>query len=395
MSRDLWLTKRPAVHIDRIKKSLTIDSGSYNCGPTNASVIIGNTTSPIRISGAGTQPLILSATTVTVDFWYYAIPTIAAASWSIFELEELFGNGIKLTTTSGTLTVTITTTSAAYTITYPAQWYEWKRYTIAVDTANNLGRFYIDGVLVGSVAVAAGTFNTNAFDMWFGDSLFLGYANGNLQDVALYNVYKDATAVAATNTHRGTVGTYSNGLTYYWKLRGTQLPTVGAIDLAGTGGIGNIEYSTERFAPILYGASFVAAQYSITLGYRASLMFPNTPSDECNGMLVVRWIDPDDTVQRRRLWDMSGVDINPMPALYNGEALGTTFVLEWWNIDGEDTIEVPEDIELRISKTTNPTTGYDTTAISAATIAVDTTLAQEFPLTPFPLTFNSQQTYAI
>ena len=393
MSRDLWLTKRPALHIDRIKKSLTLEDGSYNCGPTNTSIKLGNTVSPLRSGGSGTLPLTLSATTITVDFWYYAVPTAAAATWSIMELEQASGYGIKLRTTSSTLTVTITTSSASYTISYPALWYQWARYTIAVSTASNLGKLYINGVLVGSVAVAAGSFSTNTFDLWFGETESLSYANGFLQDVAFYNVYKDENAVAVLGTHKGTVGTYSGGLTYYWKLRGALTPTVGAVTLTGSGMLSGPTYSTEDYAPIKYGASFVAAQYSITLTERISFRFPNYPPTGCNGMLVVRWVDDDDITQRRRFWDMDGVDINPMPEAYRGEAVGTTFVLEWWNIDGEDTIEVPEDVVLRISKTTNPTTGYDTTAISAATLTVDTTLAANFPLTPFPITFNTAQTY--
>lgn len=393
MSRDFWLTKREAVKIDKIKKSLTISADSFDCGPVNSSIQLGNNLSPIRPTGAGTQPLTLSATTITLDFWAYIVPTITVASWGVVELEEASGYGIKITTTTSTLTVSIVTSAATYTITYPTPWYQWKRYTVAVDTANNIAKFYLDGVEVGSVAVAAGSFSTTTFDLWFGDSVFLGYLNGYLQDIALYNVYKNANAVDALKTHKGTTGTYSGGLTYYWKLRGNLTNTVGGIDLTGGGMIGGPTYSTNEYAPIKFGASFIAAQYSISLTQKNSFLFPNDIPEGCTGMLVVRWIDDGGEVQRRRFWDLDGVDINPLPEYYNGESISEDFYLEWWNIDGQATIEVPDDVVLRMSKTTHPTTSYDSTPESAATLSVDTTLAQAFALTPFPLTFNTQQTY--
>ena len=74
--------------------------------------------------------------------------------------------------------------------------------------------------------------------------------------------------------------------------------------------------------------------------------------------------------------------------------MGSDINLELWNIDGEATCVLPSDLTLYISYCTNPTTSYDKThqaAIAAPT--VDTTLAEGFPLTPFPLQFNEQQTY--
>jgi hypothetical protein len=76
-----------------------------------------------------------------------------------------------------------------------------------------------------------------------------------------------------------------------------------------------------------------------------------------------------------------------------GENLGSSFTLEFWNVDGANTTVLPQDYVLGISSCTNPTTSYDKTQQSAVTVTADSTLAKTYPLTPFPLVFNTQQTY--
>jgi Concanavalin A-like lectin/glucanases superfamily len=157
------------------------------------------------------------------------------------------------------------------------------------------------------------------------------------------------------------------------------------------------EFVTGIYAPLIYGASFIAAQFDITLTSPSALQFPVARPTGCTFMLVVRWVDQADgvTVQRRRLWDLDGVDIAPFPETYNGETLPEDYVLECWNVDGAATIELPSDLVLYTSLTTEPTTDTDHANVAAITNpVVDTTLAEPLPLANFPLEFNTQQTYA-
>lgn len=388
MSRDLWQTVREAVEIDRINKKLSISNNSFQCGPINASFVSRSSVSSLRspLYGSG-QDLTISATKITIDFYLKAFPTVGQTSWYLLKLLEASGYGITVQLTPDYITVNIITSASTYSTSLTPKYGQWARYTVAVDTAANQASVYINGVLAGNITVTSGSFSTNTFALVFGNSEFLCYLNGNLNDVAIYNVRKDATAVSVLNTHKGSTGTYSSGLVYFWTLRETQNADVGAVNLTGTAG-GSPTYDEDDYPFIGYGSSFVLAEYAVTVDNPTSLLFPNSPPDaSCNGMLVVRWLDDNGDLQRRKLWDMEGVIINPAPAAYNGERLPASFTLELWNIDGADTVNTGGAITLSYADTTAPTSSYDRTQ-SATALTEDTTIQQNFPLTPFPLTFS-------
>jgi hypothetical protein len=146
--------------------------------------------------------------------------------------------------------------------------------------------------------------------------------------------------------------------------------------------------------PFIYGASFIPAQFDVTLTAPSAFKFPIMPPDDTTFQLVVRWVDSDGDTHRRKLWALAGVDIAPPLDLYNGETISASFTLECWNVDGASTIELPSELVLYSSLSTLPTTDTDHTNMAAIdNPTVDTTLAAPFPLTPFPLVFNTQQTY--
>jgi len=108
----------------------------------------------------------------------------------------------------------------------------------------------------------------------------------------------------------------------------------------------------------------------------------------------VRWTDEDNVIQRRRLNDMEGVDIAPFPEKYAGETLPLTYVFECWNVDGASSITLSTDLVIYTSLTSQPTSDTDHVNVVAVTNpTIDTTLGEPFPVTDFPLEFNTQQTY--
>jgi len=390
MSRDLWITKREAVEIDRIKKSIVLTNNSWVCGPTNASMVLKSSgSSPLKV----TSNVTLSTTEITLDFYFKAIPLNISTPWQVFKLIQAANYGITATLDNNYFTVSVVTSAGTYTAAIAARFHSWNRYTITVDTSQNKARIYVDGVLEGSISVTSGNFSTNSFNFYFGTTSTITVLNGFIQDIALYNEYKEAIEIETFDKHKGVDGTYSSGLSYYWKLRETQAATIGAIDLTGRAqpdSSGPI-YSSDDYATIGYGGSFVLAEYDLSLSSSISFKFPNyIPDPSCNGMLVVRWIDDNGDLQRRRFWDMEGVDINPMPEVYKGERVSASFTLEWWNIDGEDTLDTGGDVTLYYSILTKPTTSVDRTSVEEEATE-NTNIAETYSITDSTLNFDQAQ----
>ena len=395
MGRDFWNTIREAVKIGPIKGSLTIPAGTFNCGFPRASVYSPPSLSPIRNNGL----FGLSSTEITIDFWAkLLIADPLFASVSVIRLT----NGtqrISLTTdnVSGTMKVTAVTTGGTYTANLSKTYYHaWHRFTITFSSVNNILKLYVDSTLESSI-VTTGNLGANNFDIFFGSSSVSNDNPAYFNELALYTKEMTKEEVIQTNSYRANIGAYGQFLSRYWKMN-----NVGAVSIL-TPSVGGIfllidpaqlqEVVTTEYAPIKFGASFIAVQYDVALTYKTSVQFPKNPPVGMTGQIVLRWLDDAGVVQRRKLWTLTGVDIAPSPAVYNGERLAKAFTIEVWNVDGAATVVIPSDIILWVAKTTKPTTSYDMAAVASSIIIADSTLASSaYPLV-FPITFNNQQTY--
>lgn len=388
MARDFWMTKRLAVRVDKIKKSITIPAATYNCGPTNASLYVPSTT--VALYTGGTPFSVGSINALSIDFRLNQFDNPSVNNYIIVQLLSSSGNFIKLLNNGGVLRLEVQASGGAVTsnTTRTLPFHSWARYTITFSSTDNRCKLYVNNELILSL-VTTGNMGADDYILAFGDAPNQSYVIGHIQDVALYSRALDQESIYNTETHRGNVGVYGSGLTAYWKLRSNFADSLGnAPDLETTDPLAS--FTTDEYAPIKFGASFVVAQAEFSLGTKCSLRFPNTPPEGTTGLFIVRWTDEDGEVQRRKLWSLDGVDVDADD--YRGEAVTDDFVLELWNVDGNDTVILPEDIVFRISKTTNPTTSYDTTAQAAAEVTVNSELAAPFPLV-FPIVFDTQQTY--
>lgn len=384
MPRDYWNTLRQVLKVGKRKKSLTLAAGEYDCGPVRGSY---DHRGAVDALGHLTMDLALSTTTLTVDVWLKPLANLVSPT-DFFRMENSTANliriGYSLAIYVDGFYLQIIDSGGTRTVKLPLLWNSWNRYTVAFSSTLGFAYIYINGVLYASTVVAA--FGNANFDMFIGNSHAVSHYVGYVGEIALYSAYKNDLAVSQLGSFKANIGAYGTGLVAYWPLREDYTPLVGAYTLTQ----GTNTFSTTEYPPIKFGASFVAAQYDVDLGKTVSLKFPNTPPTGTTGELIVRWTDADDVVQRRKLWRVTGVDVEAED--YKGEPILAPFVLELWNIDGQETAEIPEDMILYVSDTTNPTTSSDTTSQSAATVTADSTLAAPFPIT-FPLTFNTQQTY--
>lgn len=387
MARDYWMTRRLAPVVDKIRQTIELPAVTANCGPTQGSLYV---TTDLFAAAYNTVLVSLSVTTgVTLDFYAKVMP---GTTQKIMRLvDSVTGEGLELyALTDSSLRISVIHSGGTQNTTAAFNYLsEWHRFTITFDASGLTTKLYIDNVLVKTTAAIVGTVSfTNGARVLIGNSLTDSRVNGYFNEIRVWDELLSQDEINATTSYRSA---NDSTLEYYVRLRAvSNVPIVGTGVFASTS-LSNAAASDD--APtILYGASFVVAEWPVELDNNVSLVWPQDPDDGTTGMLVVRWTDSDDVVQRRRLWNLDGVDIAPEPELYAGENVGDSFVLELWNIDGEETCVLPDDLTLHVSITTDPQTSYDHTAEEAADITVDTTLAATYPLT-FPITFNTQQTY--
>lgn len=143
----------------------------------------------------------------------------------------------------------------------------------------------------------------------------------------------------------------------------------------------------DRF-PYKRGGSTPVAEISVTVDKNCAFRAPiKKPTRDCNFSLVFRKINEDDTITRYYLWPMANIFI-PRATRYTGQQLGTSFIIEVWNVDGEQSVDLTSDFTI-YTQSRRIVTTVDYVQINADdTVAVNTDIYQQFPMT-FPATFLS------
>lgn len=386
MSRDTWQLCRPAIQTKKIRKSLTLPAATYDCFEDKGSIRMN--IGPAGPLTYGSAPAALEITDLlTLEAWIYV---------EVFSNRIIVGvsNQYELRTTSaGKLRLTLYKSSSANTaisdITIPS--FQWVH--IAATWDGTTGKLFVNGVQDANTISLTPNLDTGAGGVVrvFGDGSWTGYG-------AEARIWNRALTLDELNFRRNhpisaaTAG-LDDDLVCYWKANegsgSTLFDVVSGVDFT----VSALNFFvTDEYPPLIYGASFIVAETTITLDKAVSLIYPRSIPSGCTGMLCASHTNDEGEEERYSLWALNGVDIAPVPTAYTGQKLNSPFKLEWWNIDGEATVVVPSAVTISVSDTTNPTSSVDRTQIAAATLTMDTTLAEAFPLT-FPLSFTSQQTY--
>ena len=398
MPRNPWLKTRSSTRICRINKKFTLPAFSYPCGFLNRSLSFdsGATTSTnLAVPGVGSS----LAAAFTLDFWFK--PLGFAASQQYLVSQWMSNGGVMQVRTillNGMVVFAVRRGAAFTSITsndFVANG-AWNHVSCVFNGTTT--SMYLNGRLQTSTGAAGGTLDTDVgalYDIHIGSNVLAqNLFIGEIDEIRIWDrAFTFDEIIFKYNKRRDSAET---DLLRYFKMDDTGFTitesvggTSATIPLADRT---SVLYTDDVYAPLKLGVSFAAAEYAITVAGPCSLLFPYQPPDDCNFMPVVRWVDDDEVCQRRKLWSLDGVDIAPMPADYNGEVLPVDFVIEIWNIDGEESVDMAEDMIISTSITTLPTHATDQTQIVITIPVADSSLAQLFPLT-FPATFNTQQTY--
>jgi len=388
MARDFWLTRRHTPTVDKIRQTITLPAVTADCFRDRASVYN---------NGSGTGKLVSNAsvntvtTVFTLEFAFKVSSRPPATNNDVFLLLSANPADYVSVQVIGTDCHVACVLSGLNDVAFPIAFNEWQFLSIVVDAATtNLLSVYLNGAFVGSMA-AVGV-PAAAFDRWTvggptGSESFLG----SIAELKLWDTLRTDYIPSDYNRPKGTITVEPNLIGYVPMNEGS-----GASVTAQNGDwtsllLGPIAWSTD-YPPLIYGASFVLAEWPITLPNHVSLVWPKNPDAGTTGMLVVRWVDSDGEVRRCRLWDLDGVDIAPNPPRYAGENVTNDFCFELYNVDGAESVVLPAALTISISSTTMPTNSSDRAQQGAATGVTDQALGAVYPLV-FPITFDQPLTF--
>lgn len=393
MARDYWQTKRKAREIKKINKSLVLPTFSQQAFRDNYCVEIRASAFYHRADNVSHD-----VDNLTLEFWVKPTKSSLVGTW----LNKYY-SGTTLTaltcfmTTDDVFTARFTTTVDDYDLTtIDVAYHEWNYIAVTFDSTANEAKLYVNGVLKDTITTS-GSLEAGDGYLSLGHATATIYGTNRYSEIRLWNETKtDEDIEWIYNKPRDTGGTVDTALTNYWQFTdgtGTAVTDViGGNDITLSTGA---EWLTDDYPPLIYGASYILAECSIDLSKTTSIVFPVIPPDDNNFGLCVSWTDSNGDFNRKLLFNASGdvgIDTYPMPEDYQGEKLENPFTLEVWNIDGNPTVDLEEELTIYVSDTTKPTTSVDETSVEAADVTWDTTLGEDYPWT-FPLEFNDALTF--
>ena len=414
---EFWQVTNPGIRIDKIRKTITLDKFSgIRCGLIQGSIyqdIVGD----CPYTRFQFDPIITSA--VTLEFWINAKNTTVNQTLYAYNFNEFNFNTLvrfKINP-SGLITLIIkdrTTHSFTIDTNVLFDFYQWTHFAVSFDAnlATKVLKFYKNGILVFTSNVTGldqYNFNTGEYQI-----IPIGESGvsivGNFSEIRCWGVIRTEEEIFQEYNKFISANIYPISLAIL--IRCNKLDIVGGftvvlnrgVSQAGGGGFGSnlLIYTSHQLLdlinhpPLIYGASFIPVLYSITLLSKFSFKYPIKIPVGVNFVLCVSWFDDNGIFQRRKFWSLSGVDIGPNPPVYAGEKISSIFKLEIWNVDGNSSVDLPDDLILNTSHITLPTTSLDITQIKdiVPDPTADTTLASNFPLINFPLVFNTVQQYS-
>lgn len=402
-----WQTLRPIRKVGKLRGIIEIPTFTAACGPANYSrQWFGSYYDGTATAVAGVFPSIA----MTYEAWVKPLSgIIGPAKAYIFRTssvtDSVLVNADRTvrfalhTAASGTVQVT----SAA---------------NLSVDTWNHVActwdgttmQIYINGVLDANTGALAGTLNAAPGAQY----RLLDYFNGGggqaamkCNELRIWNVCRTQQQIlAAMHGPRDISGNIDVGLVGYWPLNEgvgntiTNRIAANAFVLTYTsyGAPDATVWDLLDSYPYKLGASFFPIVFPIdTSGKSFSLKSPvRKPYIGVNFVPCIRWIDPTDgvTVKRYRLWDgPKEFDVSPYPPPYIGQKIPSLAYLEIWNFDGNSTVDLTSVVDLETSILHVVTAANATTQTADAVVTGNTKLGEAFPLTPFPLVFDDQQTF--
>ena len=394
MARDFWQTLRKGRKIGKINKTLTLPAFSIQTFRDKNSVEIRGSGFVHKATGVAHD-----VDNITIEFWAKIVKGNLSNNNILYKYDATNTAVISFydTTATETMNCKITTGVTDYVLsTTDFSYNEWQHFAVTFDSSANEGKLYVNGLLKDTITTS-GTLAAGPGDLALGTRTAPVFTKIYYAEIRVWSETRDMFEILDHyNTPRDTTGTVDTALDTYYPF--TDASGVTVTDVINGDNItistGATWYSTD-YPPLKFNGSFVAAEASVSLSGKTSIVFPVTPPDSNNFGLAVTWLDDDSVFQRRFLFDASGEGVNyaPEKISYLGEKLPASFTFEVWNIDGNETVDMTSALTISLSRATKPTSSTDETPISDGTLTWDTTLGEAYDWGDDALDFDDALTY--
>lgn len=410
-SRDIWLKYHPATRLKKINKKVVLPAFTVSTGRIRAAIDTwyqNTTATPGFMSGptVASDPFNFNATDITFECWLKQFGVPAAGTVNAIYGREFPGGGdtqyFALYVNSDNKLVIKTWADAQHfvnvtSLVIPNS--QWCHIAVSFSAANGGLRVYFNGQKVQTIAHGDELQGGSTDNVTFGAITQPTFARAQVRtlidEVRWWFVHRTDEQIADKyNRHvNGVSGdSVEDSLEYFPVIASEGDSTLISafdnyiIDSSGA------RITREDYAPIKFGGSLVAKIYTVTLSSPSSLVFPVERPDGANYGLYVSYQDDDNNTHRFRLFSADpdvGTETIHIPYTdYNGERLPTTFKFEFWNIDGEETVDLEDDLEISLSLVNEPADNSDLSQSEAATpvgstsLAISTGVSIANPLTP-------------
>jgi hypothetical protein len=398
INQKFWHETIPVTVLDKLRNTLTLPAFCVRCGIDNGSVFCNTRTATPAMAFEGyagaNQYLNLA---FTFECWFKT-SSFFKNRFGILIANKDNGGGIisALGMQDGKFKVQILDASAILHEMVSSVYYNTNKWThVAVAFDGNTIRLFQDGVMdTFTLSISAPTL-PGASETAIGGSGTSSKFNGHIAEVRMWNIAMSESQIQYNKNRRK--GKNLNLMRYY-RLNEHDTAMFDYVNPSIPGNtfpfqsftFSSYEQDSEDFPPLILGGSFVAAKCLVSgLDTKVSLKYPVKKPSGANFMLCVAWLENEDDLlmQRRRLWDIDGVSIYPeKPVRYRGEVLPENFRFEIWNVDGNENVQLQEDLVIKLSHVTLPQNQRDTTEINRETLDVDYTTFSLFRML-FPIQF--------
>jgi len=387
-----WQTLRPLRKVGKLRGVITVPVFNEACGPAFNCFGVNNTG---QAQGTATAAFDLT-TAMTIEAWV-KLPLLQTTSgvltivcnMSKYRVSIINGGKVRFGLTKA---ATVNNLNSVSTISAD----EWNHIACVYDGTTMY--IYINGVLdSNTLALAAPIDSAASFTFSAPSSL----TNATVC-VCELRVWSDARTqneiLTSMFSPRDTSGVLDVGLIGYFPFdegTGASVDNAIAAQAFTLNFTGDYFWTAGDGYPYKLGASYYPLQFAIaTDDQYFSLKYPaRKPYASVNFVPCIRWTE-DGEVKRYRLWDaITGFDAAPIIPEYRGERIPDGCFLEIWNLDGNRTVLLTEAFDLETSILHVVENATTTARTSDATPVANTELAEPFPLTPFPLQFDTQQTF--
>lgn len=394
---NFWLNTVKATILGRNRKSITIPAFAVRCGEDNRSLYFKLRT----VEGGIFQGVTGDSTygmraAFTVEMW--------VKTWGTFSTGAVLfanhrsaedDNNVAILLQDQKIGVAVIKSAATQVLTTLKPFPTNRWFHLAVSYNGSVIKIFVDGEQdSNTLSVAANLDGASAqeYDYVIGNNYETGAAYPFVGYLGEVRVWKSCLTPEQIKRNRFFRRGKNANLVKYYKTNfqtsgaGTfrELIDNGEFVLTGYAPVANLEQVSDEYPPLKYGASFIAAKYSVTVDAPITLKYPVSCPTDANFMLCVSYIGDDGRMVRYKLWDMDGVVIWPQPERYRGQSLPVSFFFEVWNIDGESHCTLEDDLVLYASKTSVPTSMIDTASSALVTSpTIDYTIFEILPST-FP-----------